>query len=78
MHRVENIFHNNENPANKHLQYNLDICTPLPILELLSYDLNIYRRRKEKLDGVAPLIENPPLVNSTTMHNRLVRQDRNL
>ena len=33
MHWVENTFHNNENPANKQLQYYLDICTPLPILE---------------------------------------------
>ena len=31
-----------------------------------------------KLDGVAPLVADPPQCNSTTMHSRLVFQDRNV
>ena len=31
-----------------------------------------------KLDGVVPLIPDPPPANSTTMHSRLVWQDQNL
>ena len=31
----------------------------------------------KKVDGVAPLIAIPPPDNSTTMHSRLFRQDRN-
>ena len=34
--------------------------------------------RTNKLDRVAPLMTDPPPTNSTTMHRRLVCEDRNL
>ena len=41
--------------------------------------INSLRKGKGiNLDWVAPLIADPPQCNSTTMHSRLVRQDRNV
>ena len=37
-----------------------------------------YTQHHPVLDGVAPLIADPPPANSPTMHGRLVRQDKQL
>ena len=47
------------------------------IVTLLHF-VNLSYQGISKIDGVAPLIADPPPANSTTMHSRLVCQDRNL
>ena len=43
-----------------------------------NFSHNLKLDRKRKLDGVAPLIADPPPANSTNMHSRVACQYRNL
>ena len=57
--------------------YGYKINTDLAAVEQDLKEIVIFKAYWNKLDGVALLIAEPPPANSTTMHSRMVWQDRN-